>query len=73
MEKHLQVVSQALNKANLNGAFTLQESAIIMQAFGALAQELQPAEPTPIEDARKEAQMKVEKSPKRGRPAKNSK
>ena len=56
MEKHLQVLSQALNKANLaKDVFTLQEAAIVMQSLGAIAQELQP---NPIEDAREEAKEK---------------
>jgi hypothetical protein len=56
MEKHLQVLSQALNKANLNGAYTMQESAIIMQSLGVIAQAFQP---NPIADAREEAKMQV--------------
>ena len=52
MEKHLNVLNQALNKANQSGAFTLNESAIIAQALSAVAQALQP---NPIEKARAEA------------------
>ena len=55
MEQHLNVLSQALNKANQAGAFNLQESAIVAQALGAVIQALTPSKPNPIEVARAEA------------------
>lgn len=52
MEKHLNVLSQALNKANQAGAFNLQESAIVAQSLGAVIQALGADQPNPIEEAR---------------------
>lgn len=57
MEKHLNVLSQALNKANQSGAFNLQESAVVAQALGAVIQALTTSQPNPIEVARAEAKV----------------
>lgn len=64
MEKHLQVLSQALNKANQSGSFSLQESAIVAQALGAVLQHFQVDEVNPIEEARAEAKGKNAKKAK---------
>lgn len=52
MEQHLNVLSQALNKANQAGAFNLQESAIIANSLGAIIQVLGTKQSNPIEEAR---------------------
>lgn len=38
MEQHLQVLSQALNKANQTGSFTLNESAMVANSLNAVTQ-----------------------------------
>ena len=64
MEKHLNVLNQALNKANQSGAFTLQESAIIAQSLEVVAQIVQnQAKASPIEQAREEARNKRQTEP----------
>lgn len=61
MEQHLNVLSQALNKANQAGAFNLQESAVVAQALGAVIQALGTKQPNPIEMAREEAKARAAK------------
>lgn len=61
MEKHLNVLSQALNKANIAGAFNLQESAIVAASLGAVIQALGVKPSNPIEEARAEAKAKNSK------------
>jgi len=58
MEKHLNVLNQALNKANKEGAFTLQESAMVANSLAVVVQALQPAKANPIEQAREEARSR---------------
>lgn len=45
----VQIVGNALNAANKQGAFTLQESATIFAAFVALSKALEPADPVKAE------------------------
>ena len=59
IENHLNVISQALNKANQAGAFSLQDSAVIAQSLGAVLNVFKQPEPNPIEEAREEAKEKV--------------
>lgn len=59
MEKHLSVLTQALNKANQAGAFTLQESAMVANSLGVITQVFQSqAKESSIEKAREEARQK---------------
>jgi len=57
MEKHLNVLAQALNKANKEGAFNLQESAMVAHSLEAITNELMP-KANPIEKAREEARLR---------------
>jgi len=62
MKQHLDVLSQALDKANQRGAFTLQESAVIANSLGAIIQQFVPqdAKSNPIEEARAAEKAKRE-------------
>lgn len=63
MEKHLNVLSQALNKANQQGAFTLQESAMISQSLSAIVQSVaNQVKSKSLEEVRAEARESRDKN-----------